>query len=318
MTILTPSGGDDTAAIQAALATDRVVRLEGDFLATGDLTISQQGARLKSDDGATITFTTPDRPGIVLSGWLSDVEISGITLDRNAPATSGGNGIECAGVSCNNAWFHDLKIRDQYIGMNLGVTAWSHVEHVVIDRCAGDGLRMVNGLAGGTSLQWQLDDILVQRCGGRGFLAVAVAGSPQISLGNWNRIATWANSGTGVAVIGRADCPIHGVRISGGFLGQDGNHELFLDTYGGLHVVSDVFVELAGKALTGPTLSAPASNLGYGVYVSANNTDFHGVNLRAKGNSQGSFRLFSAQQMVREGRNNAGGLVNVAGPTTVA
>lgn len=317
MITLTPSGSDDTAAIQAALATDRVVRLEGDFLATGDLMITQQGARLKSDDGATITFTTSDRPGITFSGYLDEVEIAGLTLGRNTPAVPGASGIECAGVSCNNAYLHDLKIRDQYIGMNLGVTAWSHVEKIVIDRSISDGLRMVNGMPSGT-LQWQVDDALCQRNGGCGLQVIAIPGSTQITLGRWSRIATWANSGSGAAFRGRSDVPLHGVRINDAFLGEDGDDEIYFDTFGGLHVLDNVFVELAGKRTTGPSLSTPASNAGYGVFMTANNDDLHGVNVRAKGNSQGSFKLVNATQHIREGRNNAGALVNSAGPATIA
>lgn len=341
MITLTPSGLDDTAAIQAALATERIVRLcEGDFFATGDLVISKQRAKLISDDGATLTFTTPDRPGISLTGWLEEVEIAGINIGRNIPAVSGAFGIDCGTVSCNHAWFHNLKIRDQYIGMNLGVTAWSHVEHVVIERCVSDGLRMLNGMPSGT-LQWQLDDILSQKNGGRGFYVVAIPGSVQVTLGNWSKVSTFANSGCGAAFAGSASVPLHGVRIHDGFFGSDGNHELLFDTYGGHHELTKVFCELAGRGLTGPTMSTPVSGVGHGIYYSANNSGLTAIGgrlasnsqrglhadvsdpllaigLTAQGNLVGSFSLGGANQMLRECRNNAGALVNVAGPTTIA
>jgi hypothetical protein len=341
MITLTPTGIDDTAQLQAALATHRIVRLgEGDFLATGDLVISHQRGKLVSDDGATLTFTTPDRPGISLAGWLEEVEIAGLTLNRNVPAVSGGIGINCGSVSCNNAHFHNLKIRDQHVGMNLGVTGWSHVEHIVIERCVSDGLRMVNGMPSGT-LQWQLDDILSQINGGRGFVVIAVPGSTQITLGNWSKVATFANSGCGAAFAGLSTVPIHGVRIHDAFFGSDGNHELLFDTFGGLHELTKVFCELAGRGLTGPTLSTPVSGVGHGIYYSANNAGLTVIGGRLAGNSQrglhadvsdpllaigltaqgnlvGSFSLGGANQMLRECRNNAGALVNVAGPTTIA
>jgi hypothetical protein len=320
MITLTPCGGDDTLAIQTALATERVVRLgEGDFLATGDLVISKQRAKLISDDGATLTFTTPDRPGIQLAGYLNEVEIAGINLGRNVPALPGAYGIDCGSVSCNYAYLHDLKIRDQHIGMNLGVTGWSHVERIIIERSVTDGLRMSNGMPSGT-LQWQIDDVYSAQNGNRGFLVVTLPGSPQVTLGEWSKITTWANTGCGAAFVGSPDVPLHGVRISGkrSFLGGDGNHELYFDTYGDMHAISEIFVELAGKRTTGPTLSTPASGFGYGVFMSPNNGGLHGVNIRASNNSQGSFRLRTADQRIRESVNHAGDLVNSAGPATIA
>jgi hypothetical protein len=340
MITLTPSGGDDTATIQAALATERIVRLgEGDFLATGDLVISQQRAKLISGDGATLTFTTPDRPGISFAGWLNEVEIAGLTLGRSVPAVAGAFGINCGSVSCNNAFLHNLKIRDQHIGMSLGVTAWSHVQHVVIERCISDGLRMVNGMPSGT-LQWQIDDILCQKNGGRGFVVIAIPGSAQVTLGNWSKVSTFANTGCGAGFYGTAAVPLHGVRIHDAFFGNDGNHELLFDTFGGYHELTKIFCELAGRGLTGPTMSTPVSGIGHGIYYSANNAGLtiiggrlagnsgHGlhadvsdpllaVGVTAQSNLVGSYRLGSANQMLRECRNTAGALVNVAGPATI-
>jgi hypothetical protein len=319
MITLTPTGIDDTAQLQAALATHRIVRLgEGDFLATGDLVISQQRAKFISDDGATLTFTTPDRPGITLAGWLNEIEIAGINLGRNVPAAPGAHGIDCGGVSCNYAYLHDMKVRDQHIGMNLGCTGWSHVERIVIERSVTDGLRMSNGMPNGT-LQWQLDDVYSAQNGNRGFLVVTLpGGAAQVTLGEWSKITTWANTGCGAAFVGRPDVPLHGVRIAGkrSFLGGDGNHELFFDTYGDLHAISEIFVELAGKRTTGPTLSTPASGVGFGIFMSANNAGLHGVNIRASNNSSGSFKLSNAQQRIRESVDSAGQLLNCAGPGT--
>lgn len=341
MITLTPSGSDDTAAIQAALATHRIVRLgEGDFLATGNLVISQQRGKLVSDDGATLTFTTPNQPGITLAGWLDEVEIGGFNIGRSVPAVSGGVGIGCAGVSCNNVLIRDMKIREQHIGLSLGVTAWSHVEHIVIEQCVSDGLRITNGMPSGT-LQWQINDVLSQKNGGRGFFVFTQAGSAQCTMGNWSKVSTWANSGCGAAFVGLASVPLHGVRIHDAFFGSDGNHECLFDTFGGYHELSKIFCELAGRGLTGPTHSTPVSGVGHGIYYSANNNGLTIIGGRASGNSGrglhadvsdpllvigltsqanlgGSYYLGSSNQMLRECRDNAGSLVNVAGPVTVA
>jgi hypothetical protein len=341
MITLTPTGIDDTAQLQAALAAHRIVRLgEGDFLATGDLVISHQRGKLVSDDGATLTFTTPDRPGITLAGWLDEVEVGGFNIGRSVPAVAGADGFRCAGVSCNNVLLHDIKVRNQHIGMNLGVTAWSHVEHIVIEECVSDGLRLTNGMPSGT-LQWQLDDVLSQKNGGRGFFVFTQPGSVQCTMGNWSKVSTWANSGCGAAFVGSATVPLHGVRVHDAFFGSDGNHECMFDTFGGHHELTKIFCELAGRGLTGPTLSTPVSGVGHGLYYSANNTGLTIIGGRATGNSGrglhadasdpllcvgmtaqgnlgGSYYLGSANQMLRECRNNAGALVNVAGPVIVA
>jgi hypothetical protein len=320
MVTLTPTGIDDTAAIQAALATDRIVRLsEGEFFASGDLVISQQAAKFRGEgEGATkLTITTPNKPGIQLAPFLNDVEISGMTISRNVPAVTGGFGIDCTQVSCNFAHFHDLKIEHQFIGMGLGPTGWSQIANIFISRSVWDGLYMANTSFMGT-LQWTLRHVLSQMNGGRGVLVITKPGPVAVTMGTWYDVNTFANSGCGAAFVGSAAVPLHGVRIRSAFLGQDGNHELYFDTFGDLHQVSDVFLELAGTGLTGPTHSTPASNVGFGLFMTANNGGLHAVNLRADNNSAGSFKLMNAQQRLRESVDTAGALVNVAGPTTIA
>lgn len=320
MITLIPTGIDDTPAIQAALATEKVTRLgEGEFFASGDLVISQQAAKFRGEgEGATkLTFTTPDRPGIQLAPFLNDVEISGMTIGRNVPAVSGAFGIDCTQVSCNFAHFHDLAIWDQFIGMGLGPTGWSQVENVFINKSVWDGLYMTNTAAMGT-LQWSLRHVLSQRNGSRGFFVLTQPGPVGVTMGSWDDIATFANSGCGAAFVGSVAVPLHGVRIRSGFLGQDGNHELYFDTHAGLHVIANVFVEMAGTGPTGPAYNTPASNVGYGVFMSPNNGGLHAVNIRASNNSQGSFRLRTADQRIRESVNHAGDLVNSAGPATIA
>lgn len=343
MITLTPSGGDDTAQIQAALASEKIVRLsEGAFFATGSLAISQQATKLRGEGetATTLTITTPDQPGLVFSTWLSDIEIGGFTLDRSATAVDGANGIFAAEFPCNRVRLHDLRIRHHFNGLCLGTTAWSQVENVITERNQYDGLSMRNYPSDG-AMQWGLRHVLSQFNASRGFFVQTVPGPAGGIMGAWDDVATFANSGVGVAFVGSEECPLFDIRIRSGFFGGDGNHELFLDTYGGQHLLSDVFVELAGKKPTGPAYDTPPSGKGHGILVTANNGTIQMANVRSSANSQrglhaaaggllhvvgmtaqsnagGSYRLGSADQMLRECRDNAGALVNAAGPTTIA
>jgi hypothetical protein len=196
--------------------------------------------------------------------------------------------------------------------VSLGVTAWSEVNRVVCERCVNDGFYITNnGLNG--SCQWSFDTCLAQFNGSRGFFVQSVAGASQISVGTLKNCATFANSGIGVAFVGLSGTPIQGVRIHGGFFGEDGNHEVFLDTYGKQHTIANVFAELAGRGLTGALYNTPASNVGCGFAVTQNNEDVQLTGVHCNGNSFEGFLLDGQEHILgncRSTNNGLAGLVN--------
>jgi hypothetical protein len=99
-----------------------------------------------------------------------------------------------------------------------------------------------------------------------------------MTIGTMKNCATFANGMVGVGFVGLSGVPIQGVRMVGGFFGEDANHIIYLDTYGDQHMLTGVIAELAGRRTTGRTLATAASGVGSGVHVTANNG---GVQLNA-------------------------------------
>ncbi len=120
---------------------------------------------------------------------------------------------------------------------------------------------------------------------------VAVTGVAQMTLGTWRGVDTFANTGFGVALAGLVGTPIQGFRFFGGFVGEDANSGLYLDTYGGQHMIANVFAELAGTRTTGPTLATAASNVGSGFEITANNAETLFTGCHSNGNSHDGYYL---------------------------
>lgn len=306
---------NDTAAFAAALAAHKSVRIPvGDCRITGGLVISLDGAKFRGEGttASKLTVTTASTAAITVNAGLNNVEISGFTLTRNVSATSGGDGIKTSGGSIGQSLIERLVIEKHWNGLNLGPTDWSSVRDVIVTKNNNDGV-VISNTAGDGAVQWSFDTVLAQMNGARGFLIQSVAGPAGMTLGTFKNIATFANSGFGFAVVGSAGVPINGVRIFGGFIGEDGNSEIYLDTYGGQHVISDVFLELAGRRTTGPTLATGASNIGNGIEVTGNNTDVQLTGVHSNGNSMDGFYLNGTNHMLGNCRATNNGLALTAG-----
>lgn len=265
---------DSTTAFNNALATGKAVYVPpGTYKISGTLTITLSGTQLigEGPGASVLSMTSASLRLITVASSLSYVRIAGLTLTRTTTATSPGNGIEFLDA-CNICSLSDLYIEKQYNGILARATGWSYMDRLVVTECQQDGIKFNNTASNG-AMQWQLNDVLSQKNVLRGFLVASVAGPSAVAMGTWRNVATFANSSFGAAFIGTAGVPINGIRISDSFLGEDGNSELYLDTYGGLHKISNSFFELAGTRTTGPTLATGASGAGKGVEITANNTD---------------------------------------------
>jgi len=84
-----------------------------------------------------------------------------------------------------------------------------------------------------------------------------VVGPSQMLVGTLENCATYANTAIGCAFVGSSNIPVQGARIDGGFYGDSGNSEIYLDTFGDQHIIANAFVELSG---TGPTGRILVSN----------------------------------------------------------
>jgi hypothetical protein len=149
--------------------------------------------------------------------------------------------------------------------------------------------------------------------GAQGYLVQTQVGPAQMTVGTFKNCATFANSGVGMGFLGSVGVPLQGVRVIGGFIGEDGNHEIYMDTYGDQHLIEGVFLELAGTRTTGPTLSTPASGVGSGLTVTSNNGGIQITGVHANGNAEDGFFLSGTTHFLGNCRATNNGLSLSAG-----
>ncbi len=305
---------DDTAAFAAAVLAHRSVWMPvGTFKITGNVTFAQVGQQLLGA-GIGVTTVTVDHasnPGIVWNTGTANLEVGNFTLTRSINATSGGTGIKASGV-IGTSRIHDMLVEKHYLGMELGSTDFSYAERVTVQKCNSHGISLTND-ASNSAVQWDIRDSLSQMNSGDGARFTSTAGPAQVTLGQWTNFTTFANSGHGLAVIGLVGVPAHDLRMSDCFLGSDGESEIYLDTYGRQHVIKNSFTEIAGTLATGPTLTTPASDIGRGVQITANNVQVSISNHTSSGNSEeglvtsGTQTQISGGTFINNGANGTAG-----------
>lgn len=264
-------GTDDTSAFTSAMAVGGLLFVPcNTYLVSSVLTLNFNNQSVSgAGRGCVVTKTVSATANVfAMGGALSNNTIAHLTVDRAVTAT-GGSGIDMT-PSVGGAFLEDLAVYHHFVGLTLGNTDFSPIQDVFVGFGQSDGIVFTNGATGNAAAQWQLYNVTSGQNAGRG-VRYQCNGTGAMSTGQINGLATFANSGVGIAFIGSATCPINGIRMINSFLGQDGNDEIFLSTFGAFpHAFTAVTVELAGTSATGPTLSTPASNTGDGFTISAN------------------------------------------------
>lgn len=280
----TNTAAQNATAVQAALDTGLAIYVPPGTWSWNKVTASVSGTKLfGATSGLSIlTSASANTAMIEVAAGVGNIEIFDLGLTRTVAATAGGTGINFLGY-VDTSKVRDCEIQKQYVGVGLSATGYSYLSGCFIHDCLSDGVQLNNTAVYGT-VQWYLHNNLVQGNAGRGIVVIASAGPAQVTLGDWIDNYTYANSSFGMAFAGLVGVPINGVRIKGGFVGGDGNSEIFLDTYGGQHKINGTFVELAGQGVTGPGFATAASHTGNGIEITANNTDVTITNVVANGN----------------------------------
>jgi hypothetical protein len=264
---------DDTAALNTALNNGAPVVLQAGIYNHTGLTLTKSNMKIVGAGAEATKLRCTSASATCLSGAnLSNVALEDFSLTRSVAPSANANGLQLG--SCSAMLIRRMKSIGHYYGYDLGPTDYSTVEDCYALLNSSHGVLMTNNAQGGT-LQWYLINNLSANNGGYGFAALAGSfpGITQCTMGTWTGNATYGNVGCGLAFLGIGSCPIQGVRVIGGFYGQDGNHEIYLDTYGSQNVIKDAFIELPGTSPTGPTSATAASNVGSGVCASANVID---------------------------------------------
>lgn len=286
---------DDTAAIAAALATGYNIYFPaGTYLTTSAVTISGVGQQMigAGRGNTTININSATASGIVIANGEQSFAIRGITVTRSGSPVAGAYGINAL-ASCSQSTISDVLTQRHYIGIGLGPTDYSLCENSFSQQNVSHGVYLVNSATNG-ALQWQLNNVSSQENGGWGFQAQAATGVDSITMGTWTALASFSNTLGGASFLGLSGANINDVRILGGFFGQDGNDEIYLDTYGSFNTIRDVFTELPGTGPTGPTLTTAASNIGGGIVTTASVVDISISGARINGCSNAGISISSA------------------------
>ncbi len=289
---------DDTAAIQLALNTGNQVLLpSGTIRVDGPLTISS-GMQLVGKGGLSqetvLTSTSTTGNIIEIASGATAFRVEGLKLTRSVTPTAG------AGIMCLAdtywAWINDIYSLNSFVGVQLGGTNFGFCSNIFTTGSKGDGFRIITGASPNNQLQWQLFNLSSQGNDGRGFFVFAASASG--SCGQWSRFSTFGNTGLGFAVVGSSPAAsIHAIRLSDSFIGGDGNSEIYLDTYGTLHQFNNVCTEAAGVSATGSLGTTPASGIGSGVVVTANNAHVQFNGGLSYQNSEQGFSIASGPEV---------------------
>ncbi|MFK4447472.1 hypothetical protein ABH944_007790 [Caballeronia udeis] len=275
---------DDTAAFVGALATGKsVFAPDGNYQALDNNIVLNSGQSLLGSGwntyvtsqftGAGTIINCTNNSGhacIQVAAGATWVTIANMTINRSitpiGTAQAGSNGIQFASFS-QFSNIHDVYIFNHFIGLVLHDASAGYVTNVVTQGNAADGLQMFNVSTG--PMQWGLSNVLSQSNGGRGFYiySTAAPGAGGVSVSNMDKIFSFGNSGVGFAVVGTAAQPIFGPRITNSFLGGDGNHEIFVQSFGGDVQITNSFLELSGSSDTGPLGTTPPTGAGNGIDI---------------------------------------------------
>ena len=293
------------AAIKEALAACSVVRFSaGTYIidGIGGVTIAGTKKIIGLGPNVTLLSTTSNSQNVITVSSGGDILIDGFTITRvPTNPTVAAHGIDARAL-IGTSTFRNLFITRHYNGIALGPTDKSTFETSIIQANSNHGVLLTNALTSGPA-QWYCREILSQGNGGDGFVMVAAAGRGSMSVGKFVECYTFANTGRGFRAIGvSAADNINSIRCADCFFGEDGQGEVYLDTYGTAHEFSSVYMEITGSRTTGPGIysggGTAASNVGYGAYFTTNN---QGIALNAcsiVGNSYCGVTSLAADLMI--------------------
>lgn len=283
-----PTGvADCSAAFQAAAnAGGDIFIPPGTYRLNSTLTISFNNTRLiGAGNGHTILNTYSSGHGIHVIANRSYVEMHDFRLTRgNTPTTNAQNGINTTDLVERMKLFN-VNVEGHWHGFRLCPTSYSKAENCFAANCYGDGYRVSNEELVNRGLQWEIERCFAQTCNGWGIHYVSRYGSSAVvgPLISW---WSYANKSGGIFYDGATLTPINGVRVFGGFSGEEGGDSLFINTFGTVEFTVDGFAaEINGTSPCGVNYSTAAPGTGRGISVSANNTAGRLANCHIMANS---------------------------------
>lgn len=277
---------DVTSALQTFINNNRAVLLPaGTFRVDGSLSLPANRSIVGEGKEITVirggTNTNP-----VINYAPSSLNLSNTFQLRDFRVTrttkGNGRGINIANYSMR-AEIRNIRVDNCTIGILLGSTDYGVVDNVESNDNSEHGFYLTNtnfnsstnpdriGFTDFNAVQWYMSNCLAQTNGLAGFVLQGAdygnGNRPKfgIALGDWTGLRTFKNGTQGIVVLGSALVKVNGIRLRNAFIGEDKSAGLFADTYGGLHMISNCFFEIAGQA--------GGLNTADNIHFTANNED---------------------------------------------
>jgi hypothetical protein len=287
------SGGDTTygivcdgvtpmaAAIQAVLDTvpvgTRVQLPAGNCMLNATLTITRSLSLVGAGmDQTYLKQTVTNIP--VLRVSVINVHVIGMTLMHNTSPVVGGDGLIVrapTGESLQGVWLYDVSASWNWRGFVLGCMAYGVAQQVVAQKNNSHGFEFVYETTPGCGVdQWDLLHPNATLNVGYGFFGHNTAYAFGLGPFIWNATSFGNNLG-GYFFQGSTGHPINDVRLHNVLSSADNGAGIYLDTYGGSHLILNPWIEytgsLAGFPIGFDNTTSVARNTGHCLAVTPNN-----------------------------------------------
>jgi hypothetical protein len=241
-------------------------------------------------NGTILSSSSTSAPVIVLAAGTTNSEVTDLTVKHSVTvaAGSGAHGIDASQNQSEN-YIGRIFACGNDNGINLGSTDYSLLDNTNSFDNYGNGVDITND-GTHTAVQWSLNHILAANNNGNGYYIHSNGTNAGIIPGKYSDINSFANTGYGFYALGTSHSPIYALRINGAFLGEDGNDEIALATYGSSHRFVDMYLEYAGQTVTGIDNATAASGIGNGLRADSSNYDFSCTSCTATVNSYNGFQ----------------------------
>lgn len=265
---------DDATAFTNCFATGGDILIpQGNFILQTTPSITVSGTRLLGAGRGHTTITTNSIGHcIVVASGLSYIEMRDFTIIRpSIPLGDTQNGIHFSGLT-EQAKLCYIRSIGNWHNFRLCATSLSWTEHLFSDNAFGNGIYQTNEDHVAAGMQWEHNEPFVQRSNGWGFRAFTNFGT---TANLAPLIAPWsfANKLGGFSFVGSALHPLNGIRVLGGFSGEEGNDSIFVDSFGSVDIqLANFQTEINGTSAVGVNNSTPATATGRGFTITANNT----------------------------------------------
>ena len=269
------------AAIQALLDTvplgTQVTLPGGSCLLNQTLTITRSiGLVGAGMDHTYLKQTVTNIPVVVVS--VINVHITGMTLMHNTSPVAGGDGLIVRapnGASLQSVTLQDVSASWNWRGFVLGCMAYANIAHVQALKNNSHGFEFLyEGPPGCGVDQWDILHASSTLNMGAGFFGHNVAYDIGIGPFFWNTTSFGNNQG-GYVFLGSPGHPIHDLRFHNVLSSADNVRGIYLDTYGGSHLISNPWIELTGLGgwpIGFDNTTSVSSNTGHCLGVTQNQT----------------------------------------------